>query len=210
MGTALCLGFAWLYAEYTLRSAENALSELLDGRRYRYLSDAAIIDAAPAWAREQGVETRREWLRIAIDDGGFAEQADKPRGEAMDAELRALGATVGIRAENARVQVSAKAVLEKRVFPLTVRRLAEGAAGTERAEAYRVTGGGPLEDPDVVLGVTLLGAAFWTPAPPLGLPPLPPPLAPVVTALDAWRQAERDLAARLGPGPLDAVGPGPS
>jgi hypothetical protein len=209
LGTALWLGGAWLYAEYTLRTAENALPELLDGRRYRYLSDAAIIDAAPAWAKEQGVETRREWLRVRIDDGGFGQRLDAGRGEAMDAELRALGAAVGTRAEDARVQVSAKVVFEKRIFPFTIRRLAEGSAGTDRAAAYRVTGSGPLEDPDAVLGVALIDAEWWTPPPP-GLDPLPPPLTPVVTALDAWRQAERDLAARLGSGPLEAAGPGPS
>jgi hypothetical protein len=208
LGSALWLGGAWLYGEYTLRTAENALPELLDGRRYRYLSDAAIIEAAPTWAKEHGVEMRREWIRVGIDDGGFGLRAGERRAEGMDAELRALGAAVGTRAEDARVQVTAKAVFEKRVFPFTIRRLAEGAAGTERSAAYRTTGAGPLETPDAILGVALIDAEWWSPPPP-GLQPLPPPLSPVVTALDAWRRAEQTLAAAVGRSALEVAGPPP-
>jgi hypothetical protein len=209
LGSALWLGGAWLYGEYTLRTAENALPELLDGRRYRYLSDAAIIEAAPTWAKEHGVEMRREWIRVGIDDGGFGLRAGERRAEGMDAELRALGAAVGTRAEDARVQVTAKAVFEKRVFPFTIRRLAEGAAGTERSAAYRTTGAGPLETPDAILGVALIDAEWWSPPPP-GLQPLPPPLSPVVTALDAWRRAEQTLAAAVGRSALEVAGPPPA
>jgi hypothetical protein len=205
LGTALWLGGAWLYAEYVLRTVELALPELLDGRRYRYLSDAAIIDAAPAWARGYGVETKREWVRIGIDDGGFAQRAASRPNESLDAELRALGLAVGTRGQDARVQVSAKVVFEKRVFPFTIRRLAEGAAGTERSAAYRVTGTTELEVPDVILGVALITAEWWD-EPPAGLEPLPPPLTPVVGALDAWRRTEQRLAGALGRPGLEAPG----
>lgn len=199
-GWAIIIGFvvavaaagAWLVTEYRLREAENALSSLLDGTHYRYLSAASITAAAPRWAEAEGVFTKPEWVRVRITDQGV------PPTSAASTELeRALadaGALLGRRGAEARVQVAARLVVGAHFFPFTRYRRIEGEAGTEREAEYQTTGASEpwddLADPSG-LGDTVAST-------PKGLPPLPSPTAPTLAALDAWRDAERALARSLG------------
>lgn len=200
IGFLLAVGAAgtWLVTEYRLRQAENALSSLLDGTHYRYLSAAAITAAAPRWAEREDVFTRPDWVRVRITDSG------RTPGAAATTELeRALGeagALLGRRGAEARVQVAVRMIVGAHCFPFTRYRRIEGEAGTERESEYQTTGAGePWDDlPDPAGGAA-------EPSSPAGLPPLPSPTAPTLAALDAWRAGEQALARSLGQKSLAAA-----
>ncbi len=204
-GWAIIIGFvlavaaagAWLVTEYRLREAENALSSLLDGTHYRYLSAASITAAAPRWAEREGVFTKPEWVRVRIVDAG------KPAAATTELEraLGEAGALLGRRGADARVQVAARLIVGAHFFPFTRYRRIEGEAGTEREAEYQTTGAG--EPWDDLADPSGLGAT--DPGTPAGLPPLPSPTAPTLAALDAWREAERSLARSLGQKTLEAA-----
>ncbi len=205
-GWAIIIGFvaavaaagAWLVTEYRLREAENALTSLLDGTHYRYLSVASITAAAPRWAEREGVFTKPEWVRVRITDQG------RPASGAATELERALieaGVPLGRRGAEARVQVSARLIVGTHCFPFTRHRRIEGDAGTEREAEYQVTG--PDEPWDDLADPSGFGATV--PGTPVGLPPLPSPTAPTLAALDAWREAERALARSLGQKTLEAA-----
>lgn len=195
---AVAAAGAWLVTEYRLREAENALSSLLDGTHYRYLSAASITAAAPRWAEREGVFTKPEWVRVRITDQGRPASAATTE---LERALSEAGAPLGRRGAEARVQVAARLIVSTHCFPFTRHRRIEGDVGTEREAEYQVTG--PGEPWDDLPDPSGFGAA--EPGVPAGLPPLPSPTAPTLAALDAWREAERALARSLGEKSLEAA-----
>lgn len=170
-GAALLTGAAWGgtqgFLAYRLHEAERALDVLLDGRRYRFLSASAVVEAAPAWAEGQGVHTRTEWVRVRVEPEG---------------------------------RVAARLIVEARLLFFSKRRLIEGRATEEREGAYLCTPPNApwddLPDPDAAEEAAALAGH--------PLPPLPGPLVPTLSALEAWSAAERGLARALGRATLES------
>jgi hypothetical protein len=195
LGAGIALGGSWLFTEYRLREGENALSELLDARRYRFLSSAALIAAAPKWASRQGLATRPEWVRARIARGGGAPLVAAPeRTSELEKALADVGAPVGRRSADASLTLAVRVIVEVRAFPFVRHRRLEATFGTEREGEFQLTPpGAPWDDLPDPEAVVALDAER-----PAGLPPLPAPTEPALAALDAWRAAEASLARAYG------------
>ena len=209
---AVALAGSWIMTEYRLREGENALSALLDSHHYRYLSGAAVADAAPGWARDNALYTRPSWVRVRISKSGGGRVAAPSAASEADSELRAAGLSVGRRAADVPLQIAVRLVVEASVFPFVRRRRLEAEYGAEREGEFRLSSPGDawddLPDPEALGDADRDGATGGH-----GLPPLAEPTVPTLAALDAWRTAEQTLARTLGVKTLEAVSspplPGP-